>query len=804
MLSPEEREWIDNQKASNGASFQKQADIPDTLNEIDTDKVKFVLRRSLPVIVLILLLSGIGSWLYIRYTSPVFEAQSILKLDVKRESNIFGFAASEPFGEAINNLAGELELIKSEVIFDKLARMPRFAISYYYKGKILSDEKYGNSPFNFESEYFDPTLFDKPLYVEPQEDRTFRMFSEDASLSFDVQGKLGIRIEHPLCTCKLNETPHFEGGQIPGNYFIRINSYLFLMDYFSKNLQADLLNPNARTIKVSFRDNNRVKAIDIVNIVDSLYLEETIESKNRAADQTIDFLNTQLRVTDDSLALAEERIELFLRYNKEVGKDNGVERVMDQLTSAESAQLLLQTEISVLERYLTNIEEGTLEPDFLVGVGNQENNAVRRLVEEYNVLLQKLSRMRVSRSDQTLAIQSQLTRMQALRSQLLKMLKEEIARLKLQLSKERNRMVALEQELSKIPQKEAEYVRLRRHSDLYEKFYLLMMDRKAQYGINKAGTIPEFRVLSAASASLVPVFPRKWIIFGGAMSSGILISLLFVVLIYLISNTITGQSEAEKLLTVPVLGSIPKYTKRKLENSQLVIHENPKSQISEAFRSVRTNMEFIVPKKSGKIITITSTLSGEGKTFTAVNLGGIIAMAGQKVIVLDLDMRKPKLHLGFDTPNEAGMSTLLIGRAKLKECIKHSIVEGLDFITAGPIPPNPAELMMSEQLDKLLKDLAKAYDVVVIDTPPIGIVADAVLLMRKADIPIYVLRADFSKRIFCKNINRIKSTFHLNHLSVVLNSTSKGAKYGYGNVVSYGYGYYDEEQRSAMRRLVTR
>jgi capsular exopolysaccharide synthesis family protein len=384
------------------------------------------------------------------------------------------------------------------------------------------------------------------------------------------------------------------------------------------------------------------------------------------------------------------------------------------------------------------------------------------------------------------------------------MLAEEIARLKSQLVKEKRRLAQLEMELGNIPQKEAEYVRLRRHSDLYEKFYLLMMDRKAQYGINKAGTIPEFRVLSAASASSVPVYPRKLVIYGGAMGSGILVSIVFVVLVYLISNTVTGQGEAEKLLMVPVLGSIPKYTKRRLDNSQLVIHENPKSQISEAFRSVRTNMEFIVPKKSGKIVTITSTLSGEGKTFTAVNLGGIIAMAGQKVVVLDLDMRKPKLHLGFSTLNEDGMSTLLIGRAKLKECIKHSIVEGLDFITAGPIPPNPAELMMSDQLDKLLKDLAKAYDVVVIDTPPIGIVADAVLLMRKADIPIYVLRADFSKRIFCKNINRIKTTFQLANLCVILNSTSKGAKYGYGNVVSYGYGYYDEEQRSAMRRLVSR
>jgi tyrosine-protein kinase Etk/Wzc len=183
----------------------------------------------------------------------------------------------------------------------------------------------------------------------------------------------------------------------------------------------------------------------------------------------------------------------------------------------------------------------------------------------------------------------------------------------------------------------------------------------------------------------------------------------------------------------------------------------------------------------------------------AVNLGGIIALTDQKVILLDLDLRKPKLHLAFEKPNENGMSSLLIGKSKVDQCINKSSIKGLDFITAGPIPPNPAELMLNENLDIILKELGKQYDVIIVDTPPVGIVADAVMLMKKADLPIYVLRAGFSKKEFCRNINRIRQTFSLGHLSVVLNASGNIRQYGYGGGGNYGYGYYEDDRKGFLK-----
>ncbi|MBL0095675.1 MAG: CpsD/CapB family tyrosine-protein kinase [Bacteroidetes bacterium] len=212
--------------------------------------------------------------------------------------------------------------------------------------------------------------------------------------------------------------------------------------------------------------------------------------------------------------------------------------------------------------------------------------------------------------------------------------------------------------------------------------------------------------------------------------------------------------------------------------------------MSEAFRSVRTNLQFISSAEGAKIIAVTSTISGEGKTFNAINLAGVIAFSGLRVVILDLDMRKPKIHLGFNVENNHGISTLLIGRDTPEKCILKSSLANLDFITAGPIPPNPAELIINPKMDALLEHLKALYDVIIIDLPPVGIVSDGVPMMQKADYPLYILRANYSKKMFIAQINKLITENKVNNLSIILNGVEMSRlKYGYGYGYSYGYGY---------------
>ena len=239
----------------------------------------------------------------------------------------------------------------------------------------------------------------------------------------------------------------------------------------------------------------------------------------------------------------------------------------------------------------------------------------------------------------------------------------------------------------------------------------------------------------------------------------------------------------------------------------LIVDKNPRSLIAEAFRSVRTNLQFINNNPGSKIIAVTSTISGEGKTFVALNLAGIIAFSGKRVVVCDLDMRKPKIHKGFGVENSEGMSTLLIGRGSLETSIRKSKLENLDYITAGPIPPNPSELIINDRMNALIEELKKQYDYVVLDTPPVGLVTDGVALLQKADYPLYIFRADYSKKQFVQvadkliNENKIQVSVILNGVDLDRNRYSYNYSYGYG----YGYGYesgdyYDEKGTKRSRK----
>jgi capsular exopolysaccharide synthesis family protein len=298
-------------------------------------------------------------------------------------------------------------------------------------------------------------------------------------------------------------------------------------------------------------------------------------------------------------------------------------------------------------------------------------------------------------------------------------------------------------------------------------------------------------------------------IYAGAGAFGFLISLILLALKYILHDTISNQRELERATSAPILGAIPIYSKEKMDVSRLIVNRNPRASISEAFRTIRTNLEFVLPSgKKKRIIAVTSTVSGEGKTFVALNLGGVIALSDIKVIIIDLDMRKPKIHMAFDDENTNGISTILIGKHTPTDCIRKTSIESLDYIGAGPTPPNPSELLLRPEFDNLLEELHQLYDVIVIDTPPVGLVTDGILVMKRADLPIYVIRADYSKRYFAKNVNKLIKNNNFSKLSIILNAFRNLSQYGYGYDYSYYKGYADEDidtnSRSKSKGLLTK
>jgi capsular exopolysaccharide synthesis family protein len=240
---------------------------------------------------------------------------------------------------------------------------------------------------------------------------------------------------------------------------------------------------------------------------------------------------------------------------------------------------------------------------------------------------------------------------------------------------------------------------------------------------------------------------------------------------------------------VSLIGVVPRL-QSSIPVSQLIVDKNPKSVISESFRTIRTNLSFINNEPGNKVISISSTISGEGKTFVAINIAGIFAFTGKKVVLIDLDLRKPKIHKGFGVKNDIGMSNLLTGEYKLDDCLNDTTIEGLKFITAGPTPPNPSELILSDKLKQIIIELKQKFDYVVIDNAPVGLVTDGLETLRYSDYPIYVFRADYSEKFFIQNMIRLKTENQITKLCAVLNDMDMNKKlYGYNYGYNYIYGY---------------
>ena len=314
-------------------------------------------------------------------------------------------------------------------------------------------------------------------------------------------------------------------------------------------------------------------------------------------------------------------------------------------------------------------------------------------------------------------------------------------------------------------------MKLEQVKEINNKYYTQLLEKETEYELSKAGITTYNEVLQNAPLNDTPISPNKVLVYLIFISVGVFISIIIVLINYLLHDKITAIHEINKYskIEISTLGMIP-FVKNKMDVSQLIVDKSPKSMLTESFRAIRTNLQFINNDEKSKIIAVSSTISGEGKTFVAINLGGIIAFTGKKVVVIDLDMRKPKIHLALSTKNLEGMSEILSKKNKIEDCINKSSLNNLDFITAGTLPPNPSELIVSEVFDNTLEKLKKIYDIIIIDNPPVGLVTDGIPVLQRADYPIYIFKANYSRKNFVQNVEKLIRENNLKKLSIVLNA----------------------------------
>lgn len=757
---------------------------------IDFSKLRTTVRKNLLWIILIFAFINLLTYLlFIRYTPDVYESSSEIKLDIKNDASDLGIKTFVD-DQNLNIMSGEIEIIQSKLFLKRVLDSLRLDVSYYNKGEILNHEFFGNEPFRVEYTLTREAFYNVPIFVDISDSQRGRI--KVGADGAEVVAAYGKPVDLQGLTVTLHRNTNALGGEGLNCFFV-INSPEVLMNYMLGNLSVQPLNFNANTIRISFQDNNPLKASTIVNQIDSLYLYFSNEQKNQANRQKIVWLTNELTQIEEKMGQYETYFEDFILENKTNNLDEELRKTIELIHGIDSQRYNLTRRIREINELLDGISAGT----FFVNATQRQyfppviNSNLDKLAE----LQSAFDRLKLSYSEVTFAFREREQEIRTLQDNVVKQLNDLKNSWLERLQRLNQQKANAENEFAQMPDRNTEFNKNQRFYKLYEEFYLMLMQSKSEFEIAQAGSIPDFKILSPASLSFVPIAPNKPMIMGIGFVASILFNLFFIGILYLANNKITSVYELEHIAQAPLLGIIPSSTHSNGSASHVLSH--PKSMATEAFRTLRTNLDFFNAATPQKTIAISSTVSGEGKSFVAMNLGGVTALSGKKVVLLDLDMRKPKHNLPAPMNNsQTGVSTILIRKNRWEECVVKTDVENLDYIPSGPHPPNPSELLLNEDFSRLLSDLKNHYDIIILDTPPVGLVTDGIMAMQKADVSIYIFRANYSKKEFVHNLKRIISINKLTNITTLLNALPLSDR------KSYGYGYYEEDSKGKLKSIL--
>jgi len=768
-----------------------------TNKEFDVSILKTVLARLWWVPVLLVLLAITGSYMYLRYTKSLYESSMIIQ--VEELDNAKEILNVENINIRQNDLSATIELMRSELMFERAIKRLNYNVSLYSKGQVLTEEKYNSSNFNVQPyQLKDSSLIGVPIFVDVDAE-LLRLNYVHNGESFTIQGTLNERIEtaHFEIVVKSANRQSLLDEARENELFFTFNSLQSYAARLRPNLLINTLDPVAKTIQVSYRGENPQMCRDIVDAVAEAFLTFEEDIKRRSSekilafiDQQLDSISVELRSSKDSLMYYQRRSNLPDPESATMSLTTQISQLQEKLYVVDDEIRSLNYVDQKLRSEPNRLEVYRLLPEML---GKSYEPSLAGQISQLHDLLEKKDDLLFKVTEENAEIRSINTKIQTRLAAVRKSIATILERLYTSSKLIRVEIAQIEGAYIELPQKKMEFNRLKNIQDLNEKYFSLLTEKKFLYAISDAGYSSNNRVLSRPVVNTSPVSPNRKLTYGVNIFLVLLISLVVMALRYLTFNEINRLEDLEKLLPpkVTILGGIPD-VKQEMVFSQLIVHRSPKSALTEHMRKIRTNLSYIHPHY--QTIAVSSSISGEGKTFVALNIGGIIAMSGKKTIILDLDMRKPKIHIGMNVNNEHGMSTLIVGHSTLEQCIKSSEIEGLDFITAGPVPPNPSELLLSERFRDIQDELKEIYDVIIIDNPPIGLVSDGVRILTEADIPIYVFKANYSKRNFALRIKELFEMKQIERLNVVLNSDDI-TRSNYG----YGYSYYEEEDNGKQK-----
>ncbi len=739
-----------------------------------------------------------------RYAQRVYNVKSTMLIKEQQTSGVVANMDQIFTGDIYNpypNLNDEVAILKSYTLNRRvIEELPEHHIAYFPVARhgIPWQRTYGTSPFVLrklddkqpEGRVMTIRFTGPDSYrVEVNSGNNKKKGSEGEDLEFkagEVYNLNGFNFILELRDTKR----HPNAGQ---RWHVWFESTDDLVSRYRASLKVEAVEDYARVFTLSFDGYSPNQGADYLNALMEMYILQGKEWKSRAADNTINFIEAQLGLISDSLKVAESTMENFRLNNRFVDLTLEGTLVLERLEKFENEKNQYEMQMQYFEylrEYINSREEN--EAIISPGVMGVTDPVLVKLVDEFSLVQQQKKQMVFTVNENQPQVQLMNQRLEDARTALRENVTSTISQLKLSLNNVSQRISGVEKELNRLPGTERRLITIQRKFDLNNSVYTYLLERRAEAGIAKASQITDNRIIDqAVPQNTVKVKPKEMKNYLTAVLLGLLIPMALIVIFDLMNNKIIGRHDIERLTKAPIIGYIS-HSDYHVEDP---VAEKPGSTLAESFRAVRTSLAFYSGQKKCPVIIISSPISGEGKTFVSVNLATIISMMNKKVLIVGLDLRKPRVHAILNAGNGHGMSQYLSGNATFEEVIVPTKIENLWFAPSGPIPPNPAELIGSPKMTEFITRAREEFDTIIVDTPPVGIVTDALLLSQLSDVNLFVVRQRYTTRGSVQLLDEIYRKGEMSNVAILVNDISVSGYYGYGlrygYSLGYGHRYYD-------------
>ena len=796
----------------------KENPYENNMNEQDEEKINYqeLLFRYIihwPWFVASVLVCLIGAWVYLHFQTPVYQVSASIMIKDDKKGSGSTDLGNLGIGGVITSTQGidnEIEVLRSKTILKEVVNNLELYITYYDEDEFPEKELYQTSPVivNLTAQEADKlpgsALLAMKLSPEGVLDVNLKVGLNEYNQRFE---KLPAVLPTDAGTFGFALKDSLSGGQMEGHKGERhIRAVVSRPFGVAKGYQGALsIAPTSRTTSVavvSLMNTNIQRARDFINKLMEMYNRNTNNDKNKVAEKTREFINERIKIIDEELGSTEDKLEAFKRNAGLTDISSDAQLAVSGNAEYEKRRVDNGTQINLVRDLIKYINNPLNEYELLPGNIGLSYAGLTTQIGRYNELIIERKRLLRTSTESNPMIVNLDTSIRAMKSNVQAAINGTLQGLlivKADLEREAGRF---SRRISDAPGQERQYVSIARQQEIKAGLYLMLLQKREENAITLAATANNAKIIDEPVATGGPLSPKPNMIYMIALVLGVGMPVGVIFLIGLTKFKIEGRGDVEKLTRLPIVGDVP-LTNEKA--GSIAVFENQNTLMSETFRHIRTNLQFML-ENDQKVILVTSTVSGEGKSFISSNLAISLSLLGKRVIIVGLDIRKPGLNKIFNIPRkEQGITQYLSNPEKnLMDFVQPSDVsKNLYILPGGIVPPNPTELLARDGLDKAIETLKKNFDYVILDTAPAGMVTDTLLVGRVADLSVYVCRADYSRKAEFTLINELAADNKLPNICTIINGLDLkkkkygyyygygkyGKYYGYGKRYGYGYGY---------------